>query len=67
MDGRQYRKEVIGYPGLGAPPLSWDETREKFEWLSAPYASVDLRNAIADALRDLERIQIMDLTICSRR
>jgi len=62
MDGRQYRKEVIGYPGLGAPPLSWDETREKFERLSAPYASVDLRSAIAEAVRDLERIQIMDLT-----
>ena len=61
IDGRQYRHEVIDYPGLGAPPLSWRAARQKFDVLSARYASATVRDRIAAAVDNLEQIQISDL------
>jgi 2-methylcitrate dehydratase len=61
-DGRQYRTVVTGYAGLGAPALSWEAVREKFEELSAGQATVGLRGDIADAVQHLDDVQVSDLT-----
>jgi 2-methylcitrate dehydratase len=61
-DGRQYAREVESYAGLGAPALSSELVREKFEELSEPYTTASLRDAIADAIRHLDSIRASDLT-----
>jgi 2-methylcitrate dehydratase len=62
-DGRQYRREVSGYAGLGSPPLTWELVREKFGELSAGHAPPDVQARIADAVRDLEHLRVADLTL----
>jgi 2-methylcitrate dehydratase len=61
-DGRQYRKEVSGYAGLGSPPLSRELVREKVGELSAGHTTPSLRDAIADAVQGLEHLRVSDLT-----
>jgi len=61
-DGRQYAKDVASYPGLGAPAMSWELVREKFEELTEPYTTAALRDEIADAVRHLDAIRASDLT-----
>ncbi len=60
-DGRRYAKEVVGYAGLGTPAMSWELVREKFDELSAPYATPALRDAIAAAVQHLDATRVSDL------
>jgi 2-methylcitrate dehydratase len=53
---------VSGYAGLGSPALSWELVREKFGELSAGHTTPNLRDAIADAVHDLEHLRVSDLT-----
>jgi 2-methylcitrate dehydratase len=45
--GRRLFREQKDFEGVPSRPLSWERTVQKFHWLAEPYASDDLRNAIA--------------------
>jgi hypothetical protein len=62
IDGRQYRKEVSSYAGLGSPAMSWGMVREKFTELSARHTTPSLRDRIADAVHELDHLHVSDLT-----
>lgn len=61
-DGRTFAHETTTYPGLGAPPLTWDDVRHKFEQLTGDRIARATRDAIVGAVRDLEQIRVSDLT-----
>jgi hypothetical protein len=42
--------------------MSWENAVKKFERLSAPYTGRALRREIAEAVANLETIQVADLT-----
>ena len=55
-------KELRDYPGFVTRPMTWEAAVGKFERLSEPFAPVSLRRSIAEAVKNLESIQIKDLT-----
>jgi 2-methylcitrate dehydratase len=57
-DGRTLAREQHGYEGGLGHPLSWDRTVEKFNWLSEPFASSDLRNAIIETVARIDESPI---------
>jgi 2-methylcitrate dehydratase len=57
-DGRTLAREQRGYEGGLGRPLSWDRTVEKFNWLSEPFASADLRNAIVETVTRIDESPI---------
>jgi len=61
-NGRVVSKEMHDYPGFISQPMSWDMVLKKFEQISAPFTTPSLRNSIADALKNLDSVQIRDLT-----
>jgi 2-methylcitrate dehydratase len=61
-DGRVLGKEVHDYPGFITQPMSWEVAFEKFERLTGPFTTVSSRRSIADAVKNLESIQVRDLT-----
>ena len=60
-DGRLFEREVLTYPGLGSPPLSWDAVFAKFQRLATPFTSELERAEISDAIAHLEHIKVADL------
>jgi 2-methylcitrate dehydratase len=42
--------------------MRWETVVQKFERLSTPYTSPSLRQEIVDAVANLEKIQVADLT-----
>jgi 2-methylcitrate dehydratase len=61
-DGRVLSKEIHDYPGFITQPMSWEMGFEKFERLSGPFTTVSSRRSIAEAVKNLESIQVRDLT-----
>lgn len=61
-DGRTVVKEKEDYEGFHTRPMRWETVVEKFERLSAPHAESALRREIADAVNNLESIEVSDLT-----
>jgi 2-methylcitrate dehydratase len=57
-DGRVLSKEIHTYPGL----MSWEMEIEKFEQITRSVTTASLRHSIADAVKNLELIQVRDLT-----
>ncbi len=60
--GKQLKKEVAGYEGFYAQPMTWEQVRAKFDRLAAPYADTKLRDEIAAAVSGLEKLPVSDLT-----
>jgi 2-methylcitrate dehydratase len=61
-DGRELSREQHDYEGARTRPLSWDRVVDKFHWLAEPYAGDGLRAEIIDAVNNLDRIAITELT-----
>jgi 2-methylcitrate dehydratase len=61
-DGRALSADRADYPGFHVRDRTWDAARWKFERLSAPYTSPSLRERIAAAVADLERVRVTELT-----
>jgi 2-methylcitrate dehydratase len=59
--GEILRKEKRDYPGFFTSPLSWDAVAEKFDRLADPHADLVLREAIVNAVGNLEQIPIFEL------
>jgi 2-methylcitrate dehydratase len=60
-DGREFVKEQVGYEGGLTNPLSWERTVEKFHWLSEPFADINLRNRLIQAVQQLDNRPISEL------
>jgi 2-methylcitrate dehydratase len=61
-NGRVVSKEIHDYPGFLTHPMSWEMTFEKFEQITAPFTTASLRNSIVDVVKNLDSVQIRDLT-----
>jgi 2-methylcitrate dehydratase len=61
-DKRIFVKEQLGYEGGLTNPLSWDRTVEKFQWLSEPFADLDLRTRMIEAVRQIDEQPVSGLT-----
>lgn len=59
-DGRTLVAESRDYPGFVSQPMSWEIAFQKFNRLAAPYASGPEREAIANAIVNLENMRIRD-------
>jgi len=62
-DQRIFVKEQLGYEGGLTNPMSWDQTVEKFHWLSEPFADEDLRGRLIEAVQQLDSRRISDLMV----
>jgi 2-methylcitrate dehydratase len=61
-DGRTVARALADYPGFRTRPASWDDAVSKFTVLASPYASQSARTQLVDAVRDIEHIQVAELT-----
>ena len=61
-DGRVLSKELRDYPGFVTQPMSWEMVLEKFERIASGFTPASLRRSIADNVKNLESVQIKDLT-----
>ncbi len=61
-DGRVLSKELHDYPGFLTQPMSWETVLEKFQRLAGPFTATPLRRSIANAVKNLESIQVKELT-----
>ncbi|MBI3804650.1 MAG: MmgE/PrpD family protein [Nitrospirae bacterium] len=61
-DGRRLVREKRDYEGFYARPMGWETVGRKFDRLSEGHADAALRREIVDAVRDLESIQVVELT-----
>ena len=59
--GETLEAERRDYPGFHTRPMSWSDVRAKFDRLAAPFADTGLRDEIASAVSELERIPVTDL------
>jgi 2-methylcitrate dehydratase len=62
QNGQTLEKELDDYPGYYRRPMSWQQVREKFERLSEPCAQRSVRDALAEAVANLENIPVSELT-----
>jgi 2-methylcitrate dehydratase len=60
-DGEQLVKKKQDYEGFITRPMQMRTVRGKFEWLSGPYATPELRHEIVEAVERLEDIAVADL------
>lgn len=60
-NGEKLVRESRDYPGFVSQPMSWDAVCNKFNLLAAPYATESQRNAIIDAVANLEETRISKL------
>ncbi|MGH2349801.1 MAG: MmgE/PrpD family protein, partial [bacterium] len=60
-DGRQLVKTKRDYEGFITRPMQPATVRGKFEWLSGPYATPELRREIIEAVERLDDIAVADL------
>lgn len=61
-DGTQLVEEKRDYEGFHTRLPRWVSAVAKFEWLSEPFAPASLAQEIADAVQNLERTSMRDLT-----
>jgi 2-methylcitrate dehydratase len=60
-DQRILVKEQLGYEGGLTNPMSWNRTVEKFHWLTEPFADVDLRGRLIEAVQQIDARPISGL------
>ena len=60
--GRVLSKELHDYPGFVTQPMSWEMAFDKFERNASRFAPASLRCLIAESVKNLESIQVRDLT-----
>lgn len=60
-DGRTLEKGKRDYEGFVTRPMSWATAEAKFHALAAPFASGSLRRQIANAIGNLENLQVADI------
>jgi 2-methylcitrate dehydratase len=61
-DGRRLMIETQDYDGFHTRPMSWPGVVSKFHGLAAPFAGAPGERAIIDAVAQLERLKVRDLT-----
>jgi 2-methylcitrate dehydratase len=61
-NGHVVNKELHDYNGFISRPMSWEMAFEKFKRNTAPFTTDSLRNSIADTVKNLESVQVRDLT-----
>ena len=61
-NGRVVSKEIYDYPGFISQPMSWEMAFGKFERITTPFTTASVRHSIADAVKNLDSVQIRDLT-----
>lgn len=61
-DGRVLEIEKMDYEGFVTRPMAWENVALKFESLSKPFTTSDLRQEILEAVANLETISTRDLT-----
>lgn len=61
-DGRMLATEQEDYEGFHTRPARWETIVEKFDRLSAPHTDTGLRRELPAAVRELETLQVADLT-----
>lgn len=61
-DGRVLTREKSDYEGFSTRPMTWETVVDKFERLSRPYTTAELRQQIAGAVAEMETISATDLT-----
>lgn len=59
-DGRRLSIDKTDYEGFRTRPMSWETVIAKFNGLAAPFASPRAREAIVDAVRNIEKLRIRD-------
>lgn len=60
-DGRIFTKEKKDYEGFFTNPVGWESVVNKFEILSKPYTSRNLRKKLVDTVANLDEIDISEL------
>ena len=61
-DGRVLVREAKDYEGFHTRPTRWETVVQKFERLAGAHADAWLRRELIEAIANLERIQVTDLT-----
>jgi 2-methylcitrate dehydratase len=61
-DGRRFEGEKHDYEGFHCRPIAWESVAGKFHSLAAPYINLERRNAIIDAVAEIERLKVRELT-----
>ncbi|HEY7391531.1 MAG TPA: hypothetical protein VH640_23650, partial [Bryobacteraceae bacterium] len=61
-DGRTVSIEKHDYEGFTTNPPQWESALRKFETLAKPHTTSSLRKKIAEAVRNLEGIEVSQLT-----
>lgn len=61
QDGRVLTTEKRDYEGFFTRPMTWDTVVDKFERLSRPYTTADLRRQIVAAVDDIETLSVAEL------
>lgn len=61
-DGQELSKEKQDYEGFTTRPLKWEAITQKFHRLCPPYVDTSLREAITQAVDNLETIRVSELT-----
>jgi 2-methylcitrate dehydratase len=61
-NGQVYEIEKRDFEGFYTRPLTWEGAVAKFEKLAAPYTSADQREALVDAIHDLDGTDVRVLT-----
>ena len=61
-NGDSYTHDVSAFPGASNRPFTWAEVGAKFDKLSSSNSTAKSRQAIKNAVRSLEDIQVSELT-----
>jgi 2-methylcitrate dehydratase len=61
-DGTTLVEEKRDYEGFHTNPMGWERVKAKFDRLGTPYAGDKLRDDIAEAVANLESVQVRELT-----
>ncbi len=61
-DGRTFREKTTDYEGFFTRPMSWNTASEKFTSLATPRIGADLQREIIQAVSDLDKIKVRELT-----
>ena len=61
-DGRTFREKTTDYEGFFTRPMSWNTASKKFTSLATPRIEADLQREIIQAVSDLDKIKVRELT-----
>ncbi len=61
VNGTVFRSSQDSYQGFHTDPLSWEGARHKFDALTTPFTTAELRDEIAGTVADLENRSVSEL------